>query len=486
MPNNNNNNFAYGMSGSDDEADADPIAYAAFRRREDAAQEAMVHSMSGGVSEFAQSVGMGQAEAVAAKMAAEVAKQAAQKPITADDLQSNSSATTSKAPSMRPTEVMIMKRRIERIDDSLARAQMRSQLAQERLKNVVASGLVTDEGCQTDPNIAPLDTGVKRRTAAQQALMDPSAVDANSLGATSADGGGAGGGGGGVATSAAYSDEAQMEAVRKMHAMRGAGLLLMPAVPYEHFKYVPPDLSAHMQTGAMKMEAERKPGQAMVENKDLLKARLDQLQLANEELLVRTRVVPTQPDVAGSARVGSSHPGQYDPTSVLAPVDPRAQLALSPAGRAPPEHVHGSVVEHTAGAYRMPHQNVAPPAGGYGSVMDPASQRAAEQHRSEEQRWAMAKARNEAEGVTLTSRDTGPMGASALAQLRTSQDDTALLTNAALRTLPQGNMRDNYDARRKWDNVSFQVPGTRFGGTAMGEITNEAQKLYGFDKRDIG
>lgn len=465
----------YALNSSDaDDGDFDPIATGARARRQQVDNEIAVHSGGLGVSEFAQSLGVGTAEAVAAKMASEVARQAAMKPaVTPEDLQSNNSASTSanqKSAGPRATEVAIMRRRMERIDDGLARATMRQQIAQERLKNVVASGLVAEGGAQTDTSMMPLDTGAKPRS---HLLVDPSAVDPESIGGPAAGRGGL------------NDDEAEMEAAAKMQRMRKAGLLLMPAVPYEHFKYVAPEISSSMMTRREQDERARKnPGEAKGEAKSALESRLDQLQLANEELLVRNRIVPTQPDQFGSNRPGTDR--NIDPTSVLAHVDPKEQLMFSPnSARVPNPRIAESTVDHAAMAHRLQHQNIAAPAGGYGSVLDPRSQQQAQalQASEEERRWAVAKARNEAEGMTYSASGGGGgmLGASATAQLRTQQDDSGLLANAALRTLPSGNQRDPYDARKKWAGVSFATPGSKFQGTHMDAISKESRELYGLD-----
>lgn len=477
----------YAMNSTDDEGDEDdfdPIASGARFRRELVDNEISLHVGGQGVGEFAQSLGIGTAEAVAARMAAEVARQAAQKPsVTADDLQSNNSASTKDAGASkngggpRASEVAIMRRRMERIDDGLARAAMRQQLAQERLKNVVASGLVAEGGSQTDTNLAPLDTGAKPRSTL---LMDPSALDPASVGGSSRMKNGGGG-----ALGNAEQSEQDMEAVAKMNLMKKSGLLLMPAVPYEHFKYVAPAASNSLMTKREQEEkARRNPGQAKSEAKDALRDRLDQLELAHEELLVRNRIVPTQPDQYGSYRPHTDQ--NVDPTSVLAHIDPKLQLAGSPESlRAPRPDTLDRTVDHTAAAYRLQHQRIAGPAGGYGSVLDPRSQMSTETAAEEARRWALAKARNEAEGMSFTTTGTGgPLGASATAQLRTQQDDTGLLANAALRTLPSGNQRDAYDARKKWAGVSFENPGSsKFQGTHMDAISKESRDLYGFDPR---
>jgi hypothetical protein len=457
---------------SEDEFDMDPIARSAAARRQQVMTEALMHSGGGaaGVTEFAHSIGVGAAEAVAAKMASEVARQAAQKPgLTPEDLQTNlSSAGTSKGP--RSTEVQLMRRRLERIDDGLARAAMRQQLAHERLRNVVASGLVSEGGVQTDGSLMPVDTGARPRNA----LLDPSHVDVASLGGASGNGNGGGMG-------LANADEKDLEIAARMRMMQNSSMLLMPAVPYEHFKHVAVDpLAVRREREAAAAAANGEGGSAGARAgaRSALETRLDQLQLANEEVLVRNRIVPTQPDQMGSARPAAEAP--VDATSVLGSVNPRETYARTPGSRAAPAHLASATVEHLAAAYRQPHPNVGAPAGGYGSVLD--GPRTTEDA-SEAARWARARALNDHEQLSMTQFGAGAMtGAGATAQMRSQQDDSALVANGALRTLPPGSVKDNYDARKKWANVSFETPGSTFRGVAVSAIDSEARALYGLEQ----
>lgn len=300
---------------------------------------------------------------------------------------------------------------------------------------------------------------------------------------------GDGGGGGGGAMDhdiGLHDNEAEMEAAAKMQMMKKAGLLLMPAVPYEHFKYVQPELSSSMLTKREIEERARKnPGEAKSEAKSALESRLDQLQLANEELLVRNRIIPTQPDQIGSNRPAAQR--AVDPTSVLGIMDPKEQFALSPqSGRVPAERVIDSTIDHAAAAYRQQHQRIAAPVGGYGSVTDPNRGGPMQQQMNDEDahRWQVAKARNEGEGMMYsTASGQGIYGGGAATQFRTQQDDSGILANASLRTLPQGNQRDTYDARKKWANVSFATPGSKFQGTHMDAISRESRDLYGYEQQ---
>lgn len=204
-----------------------------------------------------------------------------------------------------------------------------------------------------------------------------------------------------------------------------------------------PDGERGVGGGPRETVASREAASRVHGTRDSFLSRLDQLQLANEELLVKTKAL------------GGS--------------DGLAHEQASKAER----DAASRVIDRVGAANRNAPVAFAPPAGGYGSVLDGSRTGA-----DPEARWRDAKVHNDLrKDHESTGVDVGASSAPALRQWAT--DVGAASSRKLTRSeVPRSAQRDPYSARKKWGAVSFAVPDGPDHGDAYDHIRQQLATDY--------